>query len=45
MNFLQQDTAARVMLLRDAAAVRDVNHETLLLEAVPPGLYIHESLY
>jgi hypothetical protein len=38
------DTTARVMFLRDAAAVLDVNHETLVLEAVPPGINIFALL-
>ena len=38
------DTAARVMFLRDAAAVRDVHHETLVLESVPPGINIFSLL-
>jgi hypothetical protein len=32
------------MLLRDAAAVRDVNHETLVLETAPPGINIFSLL-
>ena len=32
------------MLLRDAAAVRDVTHETLVLETVPPGINIFSLL-
>ena len=38
------DIASRVMLLRDAAAVRDVQHETLVLETVPPGINIFSLL-
>ena len=32
------------MFLRDAAAVRDVHHETLVLERVPPGINIFSLL-
>ena len=33
-----------MMLLRDAAAVRDVNHETLVLETAPPLINIFSLL-
>ena len=32
------------MLLRDAAAMRDINHETLVLETAPPGINIFSLL-
>ena len=38
------DIGTRVMFLRDAAAVRDVHHETLVLERVPPGINIFSLL-
>ena len=38
------DIGTRVMFLRDAAAVRDVHHDTLVLERVPPGINIFSLL-
>jgi hypothetical protein len=37
------DIGSRVMLLRDAAAVRDVQHQTLVLETVPPGVNLDKK--
>ncbi len=39
------DIGSRVMLLRDAAAVRDVQHQTLVLETVPPGVSLDKNLF